>query len=108
LTAVGVLSSGAQSGHNNIDGGLRDEDTYVIGDDDDVEETGEDGASKAEHLTLGETTTTDTGGARNAASPSERVTVDAAGKLKYYVQKGDTLQGIALKFGCNVSVSNYI
>ncbi|KAJ7363925.1 hypothetical protein DFH08DRAFT_1015485 [Mycena albidolilacea] len=81
LGGVAVVGAG-----RNLDGALRDEDTFAIGDDeDDDSDPSELPQYSAEPPTAPATVPAESS---PAAAPSE-----------YYIKRGDTLQGIALRFG---------
>ncbi|CAK5269229.1 unnamed protein product, partial [Mycena citricolor] len=63
----------------NFDGAVRDEDNYVLGDDDSEDEDG------AELPTA------------HPSPPTTSSTTPISSSSKYYIKKGDTLQGIALR-----------
>ncbi|KAJ6544771.1 hypothetical protein DFH09DRAFT_1249237 [Mycena vulgaris] len=73
----------------NIDGAVRDEDTFVLGDDEEFE-NGDDEAEAPSSSFVVESS------AVPAEPPTESV---ASAPPKYYIKRGDTLQGICLRFG---------
>ncbi|THV03191.1 hypothetical protein K435DRAFT_775080 [Dendrothele bispora CBS 962.96] len=93
----------------NIDGAVRDEDTYIIGDDEDVSDD-EDGfggkldssppppypSSSNSPVQPSETSTPPNEPFRQAEDNPE---AHPHNPYEYYIKKGDTLQGISLKFG---------
>lgn len=82
LGGVGVVGA-RMKGNSNVDGAVRDADMFVLGDDeDDDRESGPPSYSEALPLEVSE------------APPAP---------LKYYINRRDTLQGIALRFGIPVS-----
>ncbi|KAJ6494733.1 hypothetical protein C8R47DRAFT_974246 [Mycena vitilis] len=86
VDVVGAGSSTATfkqpaSTNRNLDGAVRDEDTFVLGDDDDEDLEPSDPSLAA---------------AAAAEGSSENET---SAPSKYYIKRGDTLQGIALRFG---------
>ncbi|KAJ7903642.1 hypothetical protein B0H14DRAFT_950822 [Mycena olivaceomarginata] len=94
LGGVAVVDAGRSSSISkqlaplarNLDGALRDEDTFAIGDDeDDDSDPSELPQYSAEPPTA------------PAAVPAE--SSPAAAPSEYYIKRGDTLQGIALRFG---------
>ena len=107
LGGVGVLdvrSRVTQGLAKNIDGAVRDQDTFVLGDDDDEE--GEDGVSQlVEHPSTlsevprpGEPTAGD-----NGADAAPLSNMSPPTSPQYYLKSSDTLQGIALRFGVDVT-----
>ncbi len=100
LGGVGVIAAGKGkvdvTVNANIDGALRDEDTFVVGDDDDDE-------IPPPYLA---TTDEDKASAQNVASATTPLIEDhhkSPGPSQYYIKRTDTLQGIALRFGVDVS-----
>ncbi|KAJ7494635.1 hypothetical protein B0H11DRAFT_1716815 [Mycena galericulata] len=85
LGGVGVVGAGKatpqtrEPASRNIDGAVRDEDTFVLGDDEDDEEVEPPQQPPAP--------------VESSAPPS-----------KYYIKRGDTLQGISLRFGIDASI----
>ena len=116
----------------NINGEVREQDTFVLGDDDDEEENkeerseilGGDGACSAsisspppppfyesivdpwkEELPPNEPTTPTLDSNPLAEEPSPKpVESDNTRPHKYYLNRSDTLQGLSLRFGIDVSV----
>ena len=97
----------------NVSGAMRDEDTFVLGDVDDDEED-DDPASKVPHTGRsdiaaspeGSAATKDgTGDTADASTMASEQSIDTneATPSKYYITRNDSLQGIALRFGLNVS-----
>ncbi|KAJ7178577.1 hypothetical protein C8R43DRAFT_1084458 [Mycena crocata] len=85
LGGVGVVGAGKAQGpsftqpaheNRNVDGAVRDEDTFVLGDDEDDEEVP---------------------AAASIPAPADPATPSPPSK--YYIKRGDTLQGICLRFG---------
>lgn len=119
LGGVGVVRSGSGTpAHQvrekvssvNVDGAVRDEDTFVLGDADDDEE--DDVLSDTLPIEQPERSHPAREGAHETAStasilaltteqPTEQPTNTTP--LKYYITRNDTLQGIALRYGLNVS-----
>ncbi|KAF7316909.1 LysM domain-containing protein [Mycena chlorophos] len=71
-----------ETGPRNVDGAVRDEETFVVGDDDDDEEP-----QKAPEFA-----------ASHSETSSEPAPAPSTVGDKYFVKKGDTLRGIALRF----------
>jgi hypothetical protein len=95
LGGVGVVNAGASTSSvqqlnalasRNVDGAVRDEDTFVLGDDEDDDQEPTDPQPPA-------------------TAPVESSPETPATPSKYYIKRGDTLQGIALRFGLDASVS---
>ncbi|KAJ6577155.1 hypothetical protein B0H19DRAFT_1207732 [Mycena capillaripes] len=92
LGGVGVVGAGASTNSfrqpettsRNVDGAVRDEDTFVVGDDDDEEMEPSDPSPQS------------------PAVPASAIE-SSAPPSKYYIKRGDTLQGIALRFGLDAS-----
>lgn len=79
----------------------REENTFIIGEDDDDKEGGEpvDSASG-----LGDESNATNSNSQTTASISQvEEVVEHSGPAKYWLQKGDTLHGIALRFKVDVS-----
>ncbi|KAJ6513368.1 hypothetical protein C8R45DRAFT_1154578 [Mycena sanguinolenta] len=74
LGGVAVVGSG-KSDRNNIDGAVRDEDNFAIGDDEDDEEQ-----------------------AAVDPAPAQETPVAQGPPSEYYIKRSDTLQGIAMRF----------
>jgi len=88
----------------NVDGGVRDEDMFVLGDDDEGLSEEEDRSTPpppayAESATTPTIPEHDT--AENGATTSQSVDHLVSTSPKYYIKPGDTLRGIALRFGVN-------
>lgn len=100
VEAIGSRSSGGKQlvppEKVNIDGAVRDEDTFILGDDEDSEEEG-----PPPYL---EQTSTSSSSSQAVGSPPDisEVTVSDT-PHKYHIRQGDSLHGIALRFGVNVS-----
>jgi hypothetical protein len=103
LGGVAVVDAGRSSSISkqlaplarNLDGALRDEDTFAIGDDeDDDSDPSELPQYSAEPPTA------------PAAVPAE--SSPAAAPSEYYIKRGDTLQGIALRFGVDVRIPSSV
>ncbi|KAJ7475755.1 hypothetical protein FB451DRAFT_1338937 [Mycena latifolia] len=95
LGGVAVVGSGKakapqirEPATRNVDGAVRDEDTFVVGDDEDENDDAQSSAQQAH-------------------PPVESVPVESLPPIdntptpppKYYIKRGDTLQGISLRFG---------
>ncbi|KAL0954865.1 hypothetical protein HGRIS_003799 [Hohenbuehelia grisea] len=115
LGGIGVIASHQRSGkyaasepvETNIDGAVRDEDTYVIGDDED----------DVDNETSSPTTSTPpppydppnyTSTTQSVSISESSVTEAQANKApqpqtapKYHIKRGDTLQGIAFRYKVN-------
>lgn len=119
LGGVGVVRSGSgadqavarhtreNGASNNIDGAVREEDTFVLGDADDDEE---DDAAPHEPRKSGIAeqpeplhTALPIPEDPNNSTLTEQSSDTNAVPSKYYLTRNDTLQGIALRFGLNVS-----
>ena len=93
LGGVGVIAAGNNPAvGDNIDGSIRDEDNFVLGDDEDEEG---DGDAPPAYLAVSVTRSNDPG-------VKDHGPTDKATPHRYYIQRSDTLQGIALRFGLNV------
>jgi hypothetical protein len=114
LACLGGVRAVGRSKHSeppkNIDGGLKDEDLFSVGDDEDEDEA-VDGVSYSEAISLNPDVpppytpassngTTDTVAAEDIAKPREAM------PGRYYIQTGDTLMGISLRLGVNVRGPN--
>lgn len=115
----------------NVDGAVRDEDTFTIGEDeDDEEDSGDESLERSGAPppyssvpftgSMGEPSpVTPTPGSNDTAqnAPNDNTPGDelltaepetssiepeTANPLKYYIKSGDNLQGVALRFGVNV------
>jgi hypothetical protein len=92
----------------NVDGALQDEDAFVLGDDEDSENEVADSAplctlppqSEAPPPKSINLPGTGMGGDPNIQDTA--VVYDVSTPLKYYIKAGDTLRGVALRFGINV------
>ena len=135
---MGMSSSGSSQGQRfmdmpksadvNINGEVRDQDTFVLGDDEEEEENGEertefldgDGAGCAsisspapplyesidpwkEESLPHEVATSMSNSTCLGEGPIE---ADNSKPYKYYINQGDTLQGLSLRFGIDVSAYN--
>ncbi|KAL1694275.1 hypothetical protein GGG16DRAFT_47581 [Schizophyllum commune] len=113
LSGVGVVGHSSVSAQPsagtsqvNIDGGLKDEDTFVLGsDDDDDEDSVTTGpppppyeqleAQQPQAAIPCDDTLTNT---REGQPDAPDVHQEGDGPVKYYLKRGDTLQGISFKF----------
>ena len=118
LGGVGALSTGAKgkrvsSQNINVDGAVRDEDTFVLGEDEDEEEGAEQNESSdlrgppppysSELPVVGSGPSTSTSALEVTPTGDEPGTsTDISAPSKYYIQPNDNLRGIALRFGVNV------
>ncbi|KAJ7931419.1 hypothetical protein B0H13DRAFT_2227942 [Mycena leptocephala] len=84
LGGVGVRQQLTAPTSRNVDGAVRDEDTFVLGDDEDDDQEPTDPQPPA-------------------TAPVESSPETPATPSKYYIKRGDTLQGIALRFGLDAS-----
>ncbi|KAF9000598.1 hypothetical protein BDQ17DRAFT_1327563 [Cyathus striatus] len=89
LAGVDVVSRNVVK--RNADGGVRDEDMFSIGDD-------EDESAPPRYQVDNDTAECASG---NDAGKDNGKTVTGVSQ-KYYIRKGDTLQGIALRFGVDL------
>ncbi|KAL1663046.1 hypothetical protein GGF50DRAFT_103444 [Schizophyllum commune] len=103
LSGVGVVGHSGTAAQSstlstpvNIDGGLRDEDTFVLGSDDDDDEDDPDARDPPPAYEQVEPAPS------SAIIAPETAPSDAqeaqSDPLKYYLKRGDTLQGISFKF----------
>ncbi|KAF9466561.1 hypothetical protein BDZ94DRAFT_1187314 [Collybia nuda] len=110
LGGVGVVRSGSNtpvSPHMNVDGAMRDEDVFVLGDED--EDTDCENKQSERNIQLVPQRPTpvdlehgnDHSTLRNTADKisTELPTLNYLSPSKYYITRTDTLQGIALRFG---------
>lgn len=103
----------------NVDGGVRDGDVFVLGDEEDEGEAEGTGGAEAGNGSrtpppaYSSTAVPTSGGPPTPDVPhSTKATTTAEGEpsgsvpapSKYYLLKGDTILGISLKFGIDVSV----
>ncbi|KAL1733886.1 hypothetical protein EV714DRAFT_246158 [Schizophyllum commune] len=117
LSGVGVVGhSGAAAQSStlsapvNIDGGLKDEDTFVLGSDDDDDEDDSDARDPPPAYEQVEPAPssaiialkTAPSHAQDAQPDPPDVQHEVDGPLKYYLKRGDTLQGICFKFAVDV------
>ncbi|KAF9560471.1 hypothetical protein CPC08DRAFT_665341 [Agrocybe pediades] len=111
----GSMSPTAALGIANIDGSLRDEDTFVLGEDEEDEDDGrEPDVPPPPYVPLA--TSSENSGPLDAAMIGDNVPQETAephrlpsvaesnrtAPYKYYLNRQDTLQGIALRFGVDV------
>jgi LysM repeat protein len=128
LSGVGLVrSSSGTAAHqvrekappSNVDGSVRDEDTFILGDADDDEEDdwlpdepSKSGARVTKQPEPSHTVVPLLEGPfdpdvipDNSTLTTEQPTnTNDAAPPKYYIQRNDTLQGIALRYGLNVSI----
>ncbi|ESK86020.1 hypothetical protein Moror_9421 [Moniliophthora roreri MCA 2997] len=78
----------------NVDGAVRDEDTFAIGDDDEDEEVDEDAKTTDKPQPQTQPSTRD-------ESKKEEEVSEVPRQAQYHIKRGDTLQGIVLKFSVN-------
>ena len=112
-------------GDVNINGEVRDQDTFILGDDDDEENeeerpefsTGDEAASISSPPPLYESiidpwkeeesppheTATLTSNLFSQANEPSLPKLDNTRPYRYYINRGDTLQGLSLRFGIDVS-----
>jgi hypothetical protein len=118
LSGVGTLSGSKTSAETtttiipkNIDGGVRDEDVFTLGDDEDEEQDDDHPIHAPASVSPSTTSSVTVLDARSPSSvtlpPDPTVNIPAVdpepGKpWKYYVKKGDTVNGLALRFGLDV------
>ena len=103
----------------NIDGGIHDEDVFAIGDDredDDTEESGDiqvsdtkdtvdhaqPSSSSAQHDNEDVLFSSEHDEAEQPTDNSRKEAEGSFAPSKYYIEPGDTLLGIALRFGVDV------
>jgi LysM repeat protein len=103
---VGVVRSGSGTpAHQvldnyssiNVDGAVRDEDTFVLGDDE------EDDDDLPDKVPIAPEPSHPRGDPNLTLTTEEPTNTDEAVPSKYYIARNDTLQGIALRYGLNVS-----
>ena len=103
LEGVDVVVSRSQSCSlplevRNVDGAVRDEETFVLGDDDDAsDEETEETVVSSPYLSE------DTELLKSVKVQEKEEITHPATMLKYYVARNDTLRGIALRLGVDVS-----
>lgn len=112
LGGVGAINAGSSRsmpGQNfvNVDGAVRDEDTFVLGDDEEDESADEgirtserrgSASSPSSCLPIVESPSTTQEPTEDTTGP----TTDPSPSSKYFIKPNDNLQGIALRFGVNV------
>ena len=92
----------------NVDGAVRDEDTFVLGDDDDEndeqESANEDQVPvSAEPVAVANDSQESQPATQGLAGhPETHSTTAPPRRAQYHIKSGDTLQGIIFKFGVNV------
>ncbi|KAJ7158861.1 hypothetical protein C8R46DRAFT_402839 [Mycena filopes] len=112
LGGVGVVGAATASTSTvkqpsrNVDGAVRDEDTFVLGgEDSDEGEQGEDGLSPPSEVVQSSPATATPADELSPTSPSPGASQPPS---KYYIKRGDTLQGIALRFSVDVSPAHLL
>ncbi|KAF5367436.1 hypothetical protein D9758_003801 [Tetrapyrgos nigripes] len=101
-TQSSKTAKAALQSETNIDGAVRDEDTYVIGEDEDDDGLdGELDSNPPPPYLSSPDSSPGTNSLPDELSSSEQIdpSVNPHNPYQYYIKKGDTLQGIALKFG---------
>ncbi|KAL1746911.1 hypothetical protein HDZ31DRAFT_33145 [Schizophyllum fasciatum] len=109
LSGVGVVGnsstsarSSALTGAVNIDGGLKDEDAFVLGSDDD--EDGDEADPPPAYDQVDAIQPSEPSSVKRSTpsemSPAAHESIHGkeSAPLKYYIKRGDTLQGISFKF----------
>jgi len=88
----------------NVDGAVKDEDMFVLGDDEDEAPSEEEAPpAHAEAATTPTIPEHETPATEAQAITSHSADHTAPTSPQYYIKPGDTLQGIALRFGINAS-----
>lgn len=86
---------------NNVDGAVKDEDTFVLGDSDEDEDENANANVQDE-----ETQTCEAAPPINVPETLPQDDVKSLlRRAQYFIKRGDTLQGIVFKFGVNVRIS---
>ncbi|KAL0570230.1 hypothetical protein V5O48_011738 [Marasmius crinis-equi] len=96
----------------NVDGAVRDQDTFVLGDDDDEENDDDQDSATGKPSALNDFSASATGAADeqesqevNKADAEQPKELDPDSttprRAQYHIKRGDTLQGIIFKFGAN-------
>ncbi|KZP31721.1 hypothetical protein FIBSPDRAFT_944792 [Athelia psychrophila] len=118
LGGVGAIFAGSSKGkgpllgpskHVNVDGAVRDEDTFVLGDDEDDEESGDEAEEQgpppayASSLPEGDPVSATDPAPAPSIHGSDGASLKSTGistsdPYKYYIRPNDNLQGIALRF----------
>lgn len=121
LGGVGAIVSGSSSKGKqvqrnvNVDGAVRDEDTFVLGDDEDEsgDEEGPDyppppySSPLAPGPSLSETPQDPQAIMEDDTPLVTNLETEVSNPFKYYIKPNDNLRGIALRFGVNVRSSTY-
>lgn len=122
-----AIFSGSSKGNRtpgkkaNVDGAMRDEDTFVLGDDEDDESEDEQiqtGCPSSPPPYASSLQSKDAPAPAPDVSQSNRQADENEDTLqntgtsssnlsKYYIRSNDNLQGIALRFGVNVRIHRY-
>lgn len=124
LGGVGAVGGGIREGlpglleSRNVDGAVRDEDTFVLGDDEDDSADETESPSPPAYPTPSlstsahtEETTTSQRSSPSLTNSGEQMAppiteqLNHTGPLQYDLKPGDTIQGLALRFGVNVRPS---
>lgn len=94
----------AKAPNLNVDGAMRDEDTFVLGEYDDDEEDILLGESPEREKSSVVAQPRPSNVVLPRGGPTEQPTIiNEATPSKYHITRNDTLQGIALRYGLNVS-----
>ncbi|KAH7928075.1 hypothetical protein BV22DRAFT_1083679 [Leucogyrophana mollusca] len=119
LGGVGVINAGLsrdlRNADVNVDGAVRDEDTFILGDDDDeVDASDADDGKSGGIETPPPAYPSSSPPSRSSAEPMSEPTssvdkdmdahtdsIQEGGPQKYHIARGDTLQGISFRFGVN-------
>ena len=91
----------------NVDGGVHDDDVFAIGDDieeDDSEDDSESRSIRKLAESSGGPAENDTETQESGSLLEDDTLSTSSGPPKYYIRPGDTLIGISLKFGIDVSI----
>lgn len=109
-TAVSSPTNRTGTARANVDGAVRDEDTFVLGDEDDDDDKFDFEDEKLEAEAIGNVPAPAahphgvSPGDRNEMPAEEPATAKSVeSPLKYYIIPSDTLQGIVLRYGLDVS-----
>ncbi|KAJ7284890.1 hypothetical protein C8J57DRAFT_1432158 [Mycena rebaudengoi] len=87
---------GVELSSRNVDGAVRDEDTFVLGDSDEEEFDNDDNKGESKSPESGFNNLASTIDIAETTKPAPDST---SAPPKYYIKRGDTLQGISLRFG---------
>lgn len=116
LSGVGAVGSGRGNNSGvrrpNVDGGAHDDGMFVLGDEDESDESDVDEILAEDREHLNPTSSVPSTSLKDALESPESLSEDPTppdvpeistpAPAKYYIQRGDTLQGIALRFGLHV------